>query len=157
MLSASASEAGEDAVELQVQKITLPMPGQPDQATMAKRYAEAEALRRKFGGCKTMAGLAKDAGERQLRRPEVHQARAAFPSRRDRCCSAPRMANAAAAPRRRGIEIYAVCARRAVKADEKQREKAQEELRQKEFEIAGQAPPARSQTGCPHRIPMSAS
>ena len=34
-----------------------------------------------------------------------------------------------------GIEIYAVCSRRSIKADEKEREKAQEELAQKEFEI----------------------
>ena len=34
-----------------------------------------------------------------------------------------------------GIEVYAVCGRRPIKADEKQREKAQEELAQKEFEI----------------------
>ena len=45
MISASASEAGEDTVELQVQKITLPMPAKPDQAAMAKRYAEADGLR----------------------------------------------------------------------------------------------------------------
>jgi peptidyl-prolyl cis-trans isomerase SurA len=34
-----------------------------------------------------------------------------------------------------GIEIFAVCGRRSIKADEKEREKAQEELAQKEFEI----------------------
>jgi peptidyl-prolyl cis-trans isomerase SurA len=34
-----------------------------------------------------------------------------------------------------GIEIYAVCGRRSIKADEKERERAQEELAQKEFEI----------------------
>jgi peptidyl-prolyl cis-trans isomerase SurA len=34
-----------------------------------------------------------------------------------------------------GIEVYAVCGRRPIKADEKAREKAQEELAQKEFEI----------------------
>jgi peptidyl-prolyl cis-trans isomerase SurA len=34
-----------------------------------------------------------------------------------------------------GIEIYAVCGRRAIKGDEKAREQAQEELAQREFEI----------------------
>ena len=34
-----------------------------------------------------------------------------------------------------GVEVYAVCGRRTIKADEKLREKAQEELAQKEFEI----------------------
>jgi peptidyl-prolyl cis-trans isomerase SurA len=34
-----------------------------------------------------------------------------------------------------GIEIYAVCGRRPIKADEKQRELAQDELKSKEIEI----------------------
>ena len=34
-----------------------------------------------------------------------------------------------------GIELYAVCSRRALRADDKQREKAQNELAQQEFEI----------------------
>ena len=34
-----------------------------------------------------------------------------------------------------GIEVYAVCGRRPIKADEKQREKAEGELAQREFEI----------------------
>jgi peptidyl-prolyl cis-trans isomerase SurA len=34
-----------------------------------------------------------------------------------------------------GIEVYAVCGRRPIKADDKQRERAEGELQQKEFEI----------------------
>jgi peptidyl-prolyl cis-trans isomerase SurA len=34
-----------------------------------------------------------------------------------------------------GVEIYAVCGRRAIKADSKQREQVQAELQQKEFEL----------------------
>src|SRR5262245_14113492 len=60
-VSASGSDGGEDGVELSVQKLTLSLPTSSDQAVMAKRFAEAEALRRKFGGCKSMAALAKDA------------------------------------------------------------------------------------------------
>ena len=72
------------------------------------------------------------------------------------CCSAPRTANAAAGHRGRRHRDLCRLRPAAIKADEKQREKAQEELRQKEFEIAGQAPPARSQAGCAHRVPLSA-
>ncbi len=61
MITAS-TESGEDAVELQVQKITLPLPVKLDQAAMAKGLADADALRRKFGGCKSMAQLAASAG-----------------------------------------------------------------------------------------------
>src|SRR5262245_19908842 len=45
-VSASGAETGDDGVELHVQKITLATAS--DQAGMAKRFAEAEALRRKF-------------------------------------------------------------------------------------------------------------
>jgi len=34
------------------------MPGKMEQSSMARRYVEAEALRTRFDGCKTMAGLA---------------------------------------------------------------------------------------------------
>ena len=34
-----------------------------------------------------------------------------------------------------GIELFAVCGRRAIKADDKQREKVQNEIAQHEFEI----------------------
>ena len=61
LLSAAAAEAGKETVELQVQKISLTLPGKADQAGLTKRFAEAEALRRRLKGCKNMAALAKDA------------------------------------------------------------------------------------------------
>jgi peptidyl-prolyl cis-trans isomerase SurA len=135
MLSASANETGEDTVELQVQKITLSMPGKPDQNAMAKRYAEADGLRQRFDGCKSMAGLAKDASTATFEDLKYivpssipEPTRSMLLSARDGDVLPP--ATAAA-----GIEIYAVCGRRAIKTDEKQRERAQEELAQKEFEI----------------------
>ncbi len=135
MLSASASENGEDTVELQVQKITLPMPAKPDQAAMARRYAEADALRQRLDGCKAMAGMAKDAGNARFEdmkyiKPSIipEPTRSMLLGARDGDVLPP--ATAAG-----GIEIYAVCGRRAVKGDEKEREKAQEELQAKEFEI----------------------
>src|SRR5207244_8920171 len=59
MIADSASETGEDTVELQLQKITLPMPANIDQMALAKRFTEAEAMRRKFTNCQATAGLAK--------------------------------------------------------------------------------------------------
>ena len=135
MLSASANETGEDTVELQVQKITLPMPAKMEQSAMAKRYAEADGLRQRFDGCKTMAGLAKDGDNARFEdmkfiKPSSipEPTRSMLLSARDGDVLPP--ATAAA-----GIEVYAVCGRRPLKADEKVREKAQEELAQKEFEI----------------------
>jgi peptidyl-prolyl cis-trans isomerase SurA len=135
MLSASASESGEDTMELQVQKITLPMPAKMDQGAMARRYAEADGLRQRIDGCKAMGNLAKEAGgarfeDMKFIKPSIipEPTRSMLLSARDGDVLPP--ATAAA-----GIEIYAVCGRRAVKADEKARERAQEELAQKEFEI----------------------
>ena len=103
---------------------------------MARRYAEAEGLRRRFEGCKSMAGLAKDAANARfddlkfIKPGSVPEpTRSMLLSAKDGDVLPPATAGA-------GIEIYAVCGRRAIKADEKQREKAQEELAQKEFETA---------------------
>jgi peptidyl-prolyl cis-trans isomerase SurA len=135
MISASASEAGQDSVELQVQRITLLLPGKGDQGAIARRLAEADALRRKFGGCKTMAALAKEAGEARhddlkFIKPSsiAEPTRSLLLSARDGDILPP-------ATTEHGVEVFAVCGRRAVGVDDKQREKAEGELAQKEFEI----------------------
>ena len=133
MISATANETGADTVELQVQKITLPTPGKLDQAALAKRYAEADGLRQRLDGCTAMAGLAKEAGARFEDMKYIKPSTISEPTRsmllnaRDGDVLPP--ATVAA-----GIEIYAVCGRRSIKADEKERERAQEELAQKEYE-----------------------
>jgi peptidyl-prolyl cis-trans isomerase SurA len=134
-VSASGGEAGDDGVELQVQKITLSMPTASDQAAMAKRFAEAEALRRKFGGCKTMAGLAKDAPGLKFEDMKFIKPSSISEPTRSLLLSAKDgdMLPPSATPG--AIDLMAVCARRTVKADEKQREKVQEDLRAKEFEM----------------------
>ena len=102
---------------------------------MAKRYAEAEACASKFGGCKTMAGLAKDAGNARFEDLKYIKPSSIPEPTRSMLLSAKDGDMLPPATAAAGIEVYAVCGRRAVKADEKQREKAQEELAQKEFEI----------------------
>jgi peptidyl-prolyl cis-trans isomerase SurA len=135
MISATANEAGEDTVELQVQKITLLVPARLDQGAMTRRYAEADGLRRKFAGCGTMAGLTQgtsDARHDDLKfiKPSTipEPTRSLLLSAKDGDMLPPTTAAA-------GIEVYAVCGRRPIKADDKQRERAEGELQQKEFEI----------------------
>jgi peptidyl-prolyl cis-trans isomerase SurA len=134
MISATASQAGADTVELQVQKILLPTPGKIDQLALAKRYAEADGLRQRIDGCKAMAGLAREANARFEDMKYIKPSTISEPTRsmllnaRDGDVLPPMAAPA-------GIEIYAICGRRSIKADEKERERAQEELAQKEFEI----------------------
>jgi len=136
MLSATASETGEDVIELQVQKITLPMPARPDQGTMAKRYAEAEGLRQQFDNCKSMASAVKDGGTARFEDLKYVKPSAIPEPTRSMLLNAKDGEVLPPATAAAGIEIYAVCGRRAVKADEKEREKAQEELSAREFETA---------------------
>jgi peptidyl-prolyl cis-trans isomerase SurA len=135
MISASALEAGEDSVELQVHKLTLPIASRTDQAALARRYAEADALRGKFGGCKTLPALAKEASETRYEdlkyiRPSsiAEPTRSLLLSAKDGDMLPPVTAAG-------GIEVYTVCGRRPIKADEKTRERAEGDLMQKEFEI----------------------
>jgi peptidyl-prolyl cis-trans isomerase SurA len=132
-VSASGAEAGDDGLELHVQKITLPTAS--DQAGMAKRFAEAEALRRKFGGCKSMVGLAKEAPGLKFEDMKFIKPSSISEPTRSLLLSAKEgdMLPPSATPR--AIDLMAVCARRTVKGDEKQREKVQEDLRAKEFEM----------------------
>ena len=135
VMSAAATEAGEDAFELQVQKITLPVQGRADQVSLVRRYSEAQALHSKFDGCKTMEGLAKNAADarfedlkyvRPSNLPEPTRSLLLVAKDGDMLPPAA-LANS--------VEIYAVCGRRAIKTDDREREKATQELQQKEFEI----------------------
>ncbi len=60
----ASGDDGEDAgnVSLIVHRITFAVPGSLDQKAVAQKLAQAEQLRREFGGCKTTAKLAKSYG-----------------------------------------------------------------------------------------------
>lgn len=133
-ISNSANEAGDDTVELQVHKISLPLPGSLNQSLMARRYAEADALRNRFAGCKSTAELAKSVNDARFDdlkfiRPGTvaEPTRSMLLSAKDGDMLPPVTAAG-------GIEVYAVCGRRAIKADEKQQQKAAEDLQAREFE-----------------------
>ncbi len=135
VLSSAAVEAGEDTVELQVHKIALPLPGKVDQTAMAKRFLDAEGLRRKFGGCKSMAGLAKGVADARFEdmkfvKPSsiAEPTRSMLLSAKDGDMLPPSTTGA-------GIEVYAVCGRRSISSNEAQRTKAKEELQLKEIDV----------------------
>jgi peptidyl-prolyl cis-trans isomerase SurA len=134
-LSATARENGEDGVELEVQKITLIMPGGGDQALMAKRFIDAEALGRKYAGCKSMGELAKRTQDARLDELKFIKPSSVPEPTRSLLLNAKDGDLLPPATTPAGIEMYAVCGRRALKVDEKQREKAQNDLAQHEFEI----------------------
>lgn len=131
----SQGPAGEDQVELQVQRVTLAIPEKINQTLVAQRMAEAEGIRSKFKDCKSMASLAgsvtnakyDDMGQRKpssLTEPT----KSLLLSAKDGEMIPPTVGTG-------GVELYAVCARQTIKADEQKRTAAQEELRQKEFEL----------------------
>ena len=135
VLSTAAIEAGEDTVELQVQRISLVLAGKIDQASMTKRYAEAEALRRRFSGCKGMAELAKAAPDTRFEDMKYVKPGSIAEPMRSMLLSAkdddvlPPVTTAA------GIELYAVCSRRALSGNEERRSRAMAELQSKELDV----------------------
>jgi peptidyl-prolyl cis-trans isomerase SurA len=135
MITSTASASGEDTVELQVQKITLATPQSSDQTALARRYTEAEALQRKFSGCKTMAGLVKDAAAAKFEEGKFVKPSSIAEPTRSMLLAAKDGDILPPATAAGGVELYALCGRRAANADAKQREKAQGELQQREFEI----------------------
>ena len=131
----SQGPAGEDQVELQVQRLTLAIPEKINQKLVAQRMAEAEGMRGKFKDCKSMSSLAgsvtnakyDDMGQRKpssLTEPT----KSLLLSAKDGEMIPPTVGAG-------GVELYAVCGRQTIKADEQKRTAAQEELRQKEFEL----------------------
>lgn len=129
----SASDSGQDTVELQVQKISLPL-ASLNQSQMARRYAEADALRAKFAGCKSMPELARGIGDARFDDMKFIRPTTMTEPTRSMLLSAKDgdMLPPVAAPG--GIEVYAVCSRRAIK-DEKQQQKAAEDIQQREFDM----------------------
>jgi peptidyl-prolyl cis-trans isomerase SurA len=124
-----------EGVELQVQRITLPIPAKLEQKLLAQRLAEAEGLMRRGGGCGQMsANAASVAGARfenlGPRMPNTipEPTRSLLLNARDGELLPPTVAAG-------GVEIWAVCGRKTVAADLQKRESVQAELRQKEFEV----------------------
>ena len=135
VLSSSEAAKGGDSVKLKLKRITLGVPKSSGQGLIAKRYAEAEQMARRFRGCKSMSRLAKgikaasykDLGLRSVGE-FAEPAKTMLLSTSDGKITAPILTND-------GIVFYAVCGRRAVAGNEKQRAAAKGRLRQTEFEI----------------------
>jgi peptidyl-prolyl cis-trans isomerase SurA len=133
-VAASPGVAADD-VALEVQRITLKMPAKIDQRLVAKRVAEAEGLATRFTGCAGARALA--AGLADVQHEDLGSRKASTisePTRslllnaRDGEILPPNVAQG-------GVELWILCGRTATKGDDRKREVAQAELRQKEFEI----------------------
>ncbi len=135
MISSAAMETGDDTTELQLQKITLALPSKIDQAALIKRYSEAEALRRRYRSCATMAELAKGASEARFTDMKFVKPAAIPEPTRTMLLGAKDGDMLPPATTASGVEMYAVCGRRAVAGNEAARTKALQELQSKELEV----------------------
>ncbi len=124
-----------DQVELQVQRIVLPIPGKLDQKAMAGHLAQAEAVRGKFSGCKsTPTAAASVTGAKfedlGVRKPDAFQE-----PTRSLLLAAKDGEMLPATVGKGGVELWVVCSRTVLKADEAKRTEAQDQLRAKELEM----------------------
>jgi peptidyl-prolyl cis-trans isomerase SurA len=130
-----ATAEGQDDVELRIHRILLAVPTNLDQKLVAKRMSDAEALRARFDNCKNTNTLASSAGGARFddlgdRRPGTipEPTRTLLLAARDNEMLPPSLGEG-------GIELWAVCGRKIIKAEEAKRQTAESELRQKEFEV----------------------
>lgn len=134
VLAGTSMAAAQGDVELQVQRVTLPLPGAVDQTVIAQRIAEADALARQYKGCASLQELATSAGGKYEDLGSRKPATIPEPTR-------SLLLNASdgdllpASVSQSGVELWALCGR---KAETSVRETAQNELRQKEFEVLAQ-------------------
>jgi len=132
---AAAPAGGDDAVELELQRITLPVAGKLEQKAVAQRIQDADALRRKFGGCKSGPALAASAKDAKFEALGNRKAASIPEPTRSLLLNAKDGEMLPPSVGQGGVELWAVCARTVIKADLDKRSAAQEELRQKELEV----------------------
>jgi peptidyl-prolyl cis-trans isomerase SurA len=131
-LANAAAEAGVDAVELQLHKISLALAGRTDQTAWTRRYSEAEGLRRRFAGCKSMGDLAKSAADSRFEDMKFVKPASIAEPMRSMLLSAKDNEVLPPVTTAGGVDLYAVCGRRAIGGDQ---EKAKALLQNKELGI----------------------
>ncbi len=125
----------EDSFELQLQRTTLPIPPKLDQKLVAQRLAEADTLAQKGGGCAAMASNAATVAGAKFENLGSKTAGSIPEPTRSLLLNAKDGELLPPSVGAGGVEIWAVCGRKAITANAERRENAQAELRQKEFEV----------------------
>jgi peptidyl-prolyl cis-trans isomerase SurA len=130
-----ATSDGQDDVELKIHRILLTAPVNQDQKRLAQRISDAEQLRDKFTGCKGMEAMARGVPGARFDNLGDRRPTSLPEPTRSLLMSAHEDELLPATIGENGVELWAVCGRKLVKAADTKRETAQNELRQKEFEI----------------------
>jgi peptidyl-prolyl cis-trans isomerase SurA len=130
-----ASSEGQDDVELRIHRVLLNLPVKEDQKRLTQRLSDAEQLRTKFTGCKSMETMARGVPGARFDNLGDRRPSSLPEPTRSLLLAAHDEELLPATIGENGVELWAVCGRKVVKAADTKRETAQNELRQKEFEI----------------------
>jgi peptidyl-prolyl cis-trans isomerase SurA len=130
-----ASAEGQDDVELRIHRVLFNMPAGHDQKRLAQRLNDAEQLRGKFSGCKSMETMARGVPGARFDNLGDRRPSSLPEPTRSLLLAAHDDELLPATIGENGVELWAVCGRKLVKAADAKRQTAQNELRQKEFEI----------------------
>ena len=135
LVATSAIGTPQDDVELQLQRIRITMPAKLEEHGIAKRIQEADNIRTKFAGCKSTREIS--IGVAGAKFEEVGKRRpSSFPEpTRSLLLNASDGEMLPPSVDDGAVELWVVCSRTAVKAEDEKRDKAEGELKQKEFEV----------------------
>ena len=130
-----ASERAAETTQFELQKVLLPISGSRDDRALMARMDDAEKLRRKFSGCKTLKLLLKDVDGAKVqnlgrRMPEKfgEPIQSVLLATKVGQMTPPTVAGGA-------VEMFAVCGRRTIRADSEQRQQAMNKLFSQELGI----------------------
>lgn len=136
--SLAVRAGGEETQELKLGLITIATPGNLDQRAMAARLAEANAMRASFKNCSGLAALAKTRENAQFQDLGFKKPSTIAEPTRSLLLSAKDNEMLPGNLSANGVELYAVCGRRALKLDEEKRQAAENQLTMQEFEKLAQ-------------------
>lgn len=135
VISSTELAASNNSVKLKLKRITLHIPASGSQGLIARRLQEGERLSHRFKSCKTVSQMTKGVANASykdlgLRRVGdiAEPVRTMLLNADDGQMTPPTLAS-------EGVVLYALCGRRAVRGDDKQRAAAKGRLRQSEFAI----------------------
>jgi peptidyl-prolyl cis-trans isomerase SurA len=131
----ASSAAGEDELELKLLRFTLSMPAKFDQKSLAQRLDDAEKLRQQFTSC--ASGLLTAAKTVNTKFEDLGVRKASSIPEPSRSLLINAKAGEIVPPNvtKGGVEVYALCERTVVKADETKRAKKEGDMKQEEFEL----------------------
>jgi peptidyl-prolyl cis-trans isomerase SurA len=131
-ITEGGEESGGGAAEpaLQLRQVKFELPSGADQRTIAARLAAAESLRAKFGSCAELGKGVDGASVKTLQDQKpaslAQPARLLVMNAKVGQMTPPMIAQAA-------VEVYAVCGKRSIRADDTEREEVQRKLMNEEM------------------------